>query len=118
IIYILQYTNQCGGFSKLSIEISLANTTGVISGTNAESQIALLDYKGNSGVRGLYRGTGGGWRADRDDLPYSDADGRVDRVCGEATAQILLQAHDFLIERNYGEKMRAEKRAFKEALSR
>lgn len=65
-----------------------------------------------------WRGYDGGWDAVWGVLADSVAVGRVDWVCGEATAQILSEAHATLLERRYGEAMKKEQKAFEDSLSR
>ena len=98
---------------------------GVIHGKKAEKEIGSLDYRENSGVHGLGRGTGGDWDADWDNLGDSDDDGRVDWVCGEAHRKILEQVHSKLSERQYGERIKelrgqqkAESAKFRKSLKR
>lgn len=108
------------------VNISLIKTPrGIISGSNASEQISALNYKGNSGVHWLGRCDDGDWYAGWGSLVGSGAGGRVDWICGEATRENLIQAHNTLIERGYGKQIRnlqaeQEERLtkFAEALSR
>ena len=55
----------------------------IIYGNEAVEELENFDYKGNSGVQGLNRDTGGGWIANWDNLFVSDSGGRVDWKCAE-----------------------------------
>jgi len=60
-----------------------------------------FDYKMDSGVCRLYRYGDGDWDADWDRFDNSNADGRVDFVCGEATRADLKEAYKGLLEGQY-----------------
>ncbi len=98
---------------------------GIISGKEAEKQINVLNYKGNSGVRRLLRDWYGGWDGRWGNLAGSSASGRVDWVCGEATRADLTSVYDSLAERKYGKQIRElqdakarDVKAFEESLKR
>lgn len=66
------------------------NTSGVITGDEAREYLqAQFKYTSNNGARRLLRNGVGSWLASWDGLANSRAYGRVDFVCGEATAQNL-----------------------------
>ncbi len=72
------------------------NPQGIISGKKAQEEIAKFSHKSKSGFCGMgYDGRGmffRYWDASWERLDSSDALGRVDWVCGEATAQDLKDA--------------------------
>lgn len=82
------------GLIKTGIKITFKkDAEGIITGEEARQYLdKQFNYKGNTGACGLDRGRNGSWDADWDRLDYSDADGRVDFVCGEATAKNLESA--------------------------
>ncbi len=97
------------------IKLSLLNSgIGIIQGKEAQNKINSLDhqrsfsltYKKNSGVQRLNHYLSGYWFSDWLSLNYSYYEGRVDWVCGEATREILEEAHSELSERKYGKGIR------------
>ncbi len=82
------------------------NPEGIIYGNEAQEALSDLDFVGNSGLRRLGRDWGGDWDAYWDDLLYSNGDGRVDWICGEATRADLEQAHDGILRRMDDKKIR------------
>jgi len=73
---------------------------GIITGEEARQYLDKeFDYKMDSGVCRLYRNGDGDWNANWNRFDSSDADGRVDFVCGEATTKnletaLLLEIHN------------------------
>jgi hypothetical protein len=82
------------GGSKNGVSVLFNEETNkIMSGEEAQKYLAeQFNYKGNSGVRGLDRGGRDFWFANWDGLGDSGGAGRVDWVCGEATAQNLERA--------------------------
>jgi len=82
------------GGSKNGVSVLFTNEAkDIITGDEAQKYLnEQFSYKGNSGVRGLGRGSVGSWVASWDVLDGSNGGGRVDWVCGEATAQNLERA--------------------------
>ena len=79
------------GIIKTGVKISFKkNAEGIISGEEARQYLDKeFNYKRNTGACRLGRHGFGYWGANWDWLDNSNADGRVDFVCGEATAKNL-----------------------------
>ncbi len=93
--------------SKYGVDLRFVEKPqGIIHGKEAQEVIDLLNYKGNSGARGLGRLTSGSWVAGWIFLDYSDSGGRVDWICGEATRADLVKAHEALVERKYSNQIK------------
>ena len=103
------------GTNGLFVSI-VSSPQGIISGEKSVRELAKLNLKGNSGVHRLARDSDCYWYANWSDLVSSFASGRVDWICGEATAQNLVDAHATLLERKYDKSMREEREAFERAL--
>lgn len=68
------------------------NPQGIVSGNEAIDILTKFNRKGNSGAQRVYRYSNGDWDADWNNLADSNGYGRVDFVCGEATAKSLENA--------------------------
>jgi hypothetical protein len=78
---------------KTGVKISFKkDAEGIIFGEEAKQYLEQFNYKGNSGACGLCRDGDGDWDAIWDALDGSDSGGRVDFVCGEATAKNLEES--------------------------
>ena len=75
--------------------------TGVKSGKQATELLDKFTYKRDSGACGLGRGRGGDWGAGWNWLDNSNAVGRVDWMCCEATRAEVKSAYQGLLKRTY-----------------
>ena len=93
--------------NQFGVSLSIVqNPQGIISGEEAEKEIAKLNFKSDSGFLRLGRDGGGSWIASWSILGSSDDYGRVEWFCGEATAQNLVGANDSLVDRKYSSRIR------------
>ena len=92
------------------------SSQGIISGESARREIDLFDYKGDSGVCGLYLDRNLDLYSDGGGLDNAVDDGRVDWVCGETHRAELEGSFDALLEREYGKEMRRKRESFQRLL--
>ena len=83
------------------IAVSLTDATGVKSGKQATELLDKFTYKRDSGACGLGRDRGGDWGAGWNWLDDSNAVGRVDWMCCEATRAEVKSAYQGLLKRTY-----------------